>query len=222
MQGETLMPKLRVHNLSISVDGYASGPEQSPDNPLGVGGEALHEWVFATRRGRQMLGMDGGDEGIDDTFIAQGDAGIGATIMGRNMFGPIRGPWGSEAWTGWWGDNPPYHHPVFVLTHHPRESIPMPGGTTFNFVTDGIEAALERAFDAADGADVRLGGGAATVQQYLHARLIDEMHVAIVPILLGSGERLFDHLDRGLIGYECVEFVSSPSVAHVRFRRTAK
>jgi dihydrofolate reductase len=216
------MPKLRVHNLAISLDGYAAGPNQSLDNPLGVGGPGLHEWAFATRTGRQMHGMDGGDEGLDDEFVAQGDVGIGATIMGRNMFGPIRGPWGSDQWTGWWGDNPPYHHPVFVLTHHPRPSVTMQGGTTFHFVDDGIEAALERAFNAANGDDVRVGGGAATVQQYLRAGLIDEMHVVIVPILIGSGERLFDHLDDGPDGYECVEFVSSPSVAHVRFSRAPR
>jgi dihydrofolate reductase len=217
------MSKLRVHNLAISLDGYAAGPDQSLDNPLGVGGPALHEWVFKTRTGRQMFGTDsGGDEGLDDEFVAQGDAGIGATIMGRNMFGPIRGPWGNDEWTGWWGDNPPYHHPVFVLTHHPRPSVTMKGGTTFHFVDAGIEAALERAFAAAGGNDVRVGGGASTVQQYLGAGLIDEMHVVIVPILLGSGERLFDHLDRATGGYQCVEFVSSPSVAHVRFSRTPK
>jgi len=216
------MPKLRVHNLTISLDGYAAGPNQSLDNPLGVGGPGLHEWAFATRTGRQMHGMDGGDEGLDDDLVAQGDVGIGATIMGRNMFGPIRGPWGSDQWTGWRGDNPPYHHPVFVLTHHRRPSITMQGGTTFRFVHDGIEAALEQAFNAADGKDVRIGGGAATIQQYLRAGLIDDMHLAIVPILLGSGERLFDHLDGGPDGYECVEFVSSPSVAHVRFSRAQK
>jgi len=213
------MPKVRVHSFTISLDGYVAGPDQSLDNPLGVGGTRLHEWAFATRSGRQMHGMDGGDEGLDDEFVAQGDVGIGATIMGRNMFGPIRGPWGNEEWTGWWGDNPPYHHPVFVVTHHPRPSITMQGGTTFHFVADGIEAALEGAFNAADGDDVRVGGGAATIQQYLRAGLIDEMHLAIVPILLGSGERLFDHLDGGPEGYECVEFVGSPSVAHVRLSR---
>jgi dihydrofolate reductase len=168
-----------------------------------------------------MHGMDGGAaESVDDEFIARGDVGIGATIMGRNMFGPIRGPWGSEEWTGWWGDNPPVHHPVFVLTHHPHPSIPMQGGTTFHFVDDGIEVALKKAFQAADGQDVRLGGGASTIQQFLRAGLVDEMHVAIVPILLGGGERLFDHLE-GAPRYECAEFVSSPSVAHVRLVRSA-
>src|ERR1700682_620418 len=212
------MPKLRVHNLAMSVDGYAAGPNQDVDNPLGVGGPGLHEWIFATRTGRRMLAMDGGDEGLDDRFLAEGDQGIGATVMGRNMFGPIRGPWNDEQWAGWWGDDPPYHHPVFVLTHHPRASIAMQGGTTFHFVTDGIQAALERAFDAANGSDVRLGGGVATIQQSLRAGLIDEMHVAIVPVLLGGGERLFDHLE-GPAAYQCVEFVSSPSVSHVRLAR---
>ena len=215
------MPKLRVHNLAMSVDGYVAGPDQSIDNPLGVGGPKLHEWVFATRTGRRMmLGVDGGEEGVDDRFMARGDVGIGATIMGRNMFGPVRGPWGDDEWTGWWGDDPPYHHPVFVLTHHARPPIPMQGGTTFHFVTDGIEAALERAFDAANGDDVRLGGGASTVQQYLRAGLVDELHVAIVPILLAGGQRLFDNLDGGPEGYECVEFAGSAAVAHVRFART--
>lgn len=213
------MPKLRVHNLAMSLDGYVAGPDQSLENPLGVGGPRLHEWVFETRAGRQMFGLEGGNDGVDNDFIARADEGIGATIIGRNMFGPIRGPWPNEDWTGWWGDTPPYHHSVFVLTHHPRPSIPMQGGTTFHFVTDGIEAALERAFAAANGKDVRLGGGAATVQQYLRAGLVDELHLAIVPILLGSGERLFDHLAGGPQGYRCDELVSSPSVAHVRLVR---
>jgi dihydrofolate reductase len=213
------MPKLRVHNFSLSLDGFAAGPDQDVDNPLGVGGTRLHEWVFDTRYGREMLGEEGGAPGVDNDFLVQGDAGIGATIMGRNMFGPIRGAWGGEEWTGWWGDNPPYHHQVFVLTHHPHPSIPMEGGTTFHFVDEGVEAALERAFDAADGQDVRLGGGVATIQQYMRAGLLDELHVAIVPVLLGSGERLFDKLDGGEQGYECVEFVGSSEVAHARLAR---
>jgi dihydrofolate reductase len=215
------MQKLRVHNFAISLDGYGAGPGQDVDNPLGIGGPLLHEWVFETRAWRERQGEEGGDEGLDNKFIAAGDAGIGATIMGRNMFGPIRGQWKDEGWKGWWGDNPPYHHQVFVLTHHAQAPITMEGGTTFNFVTDGIEAALERAFEAANGKDVRLGGGAATIQQYLRPGLVDEMHVAIVPVLLGKGERLFDHLDGGPIGYECVELVSSPSVVHVRFAKSA-
>jgi dihydrofolate reductase len=214
------MPKLRVHNLSISLDGYVAGPNQDVDNPLGVGGPKLHEWVFATRTGNRMLGTDAGEEGLDDQFIVQGDVGIGATIMGRNMFGPVRGSWADDTWAGWWGEDPPYHHEVFVLTHHPRSPIAMKGGTTFYFITDGIEAALKRAFEAANGRDVRLGGGAATIQQYLRAGLIDEMHLAIVPVILGSGERLFDHVDASA-GYECVEFVNSPSVCHVRIARRA-
>jgi dihydrofolate reductase len=216
------MPRLRVHNFTISLDGYGAGPDQSVDHPLGVGGNRLHTWAFKTRAGRAMLGQAGGDEGVDNDFWTRGDEGIGATIMGRNMFGPIRGPWGSDEWRGWWGDNPPYHHPVFVLTHHPRPPITMEGGTTFNFVDDGIEAALERAFDAAGGQDIRLGGGVATIQQYLRAGLIDEMHVAIVPILLGDGERLFDNLDAGAESYKCDEFVCSPAAAHATFSRTAR
>jgi len=215
------MPKLRVHNFSISIDGYGAGPDQNVDNPLGVGGPDLHEWVFETRFGREMQGMEGGLEGLDNQFLIKGDEGIGATVMGRNMFGPIRGPWNDDSWTGWWGDDPPYHHPVFVLTHHPRAPITMQGGTTFNFVNDGIEAALERAFEAADGQDVRLGGGVATIQQCLRAGLIDEMHVAIVPVLLGGGERLFDNLDGSTAGYKCVELVSSASVVHSRFVRNS-
>jgi dihydrofolate reductase len=212
------MSKLRVHNFTTSLDGYGAGPDQSLDNPLGVGATGLHEWVFATRSGRRMTGTPGGDEGLDDDFVAQGDVGIGATIMGRNMFGPIRGPWEGDPWTGWWGENPPFHHPVFVLTHHMRPSITMEGGTTFHFVDDDIESVLDQAFSAAAGKDVRLGGGAATVQQFLRARLIDDLHLAIVPVLLGRGERLFDHLDGGPYGYECVEFVASPSVTHIRLR----
>jgi dihydrofolate reductase len=211
------MAKLRVHNMAMSVDGYAAGPDQSLDAPLGIGGARLHEWVFETRSGRRMIGEDGGSAGVDDRFFVEGQQGIGATIMGRNMFGPIRDEWGDSDWSGWWGDDPPYHHPVFVLTHHPHPPLSMQGGTTFNFVHDGIEAALERAMDAAGGADVRLGGGPSTVQQYLRAGLLDELHVAIVPILLGRGERLFDHVDGAPDGYECTERVSSPAVTHIRF-----
>ena len=214
------MPKVRVHNFSISLDGYGAGPDQGLDNPLGVGGEQLHEWAFRTRGGRQMLGQPGGEEGVDNDFWMRGDDGIGATIMGRNMFGPIRGPWGDDEWKGWWGDEPPYHHPVFVLTHHAHDPIPMEGGTTFSFVSEGIEAALERALEAADGSDVRIGGGVSTIQQYLRAGLIDEIHVPIVPVLLRDGERLFDNFDGALDRYECVDFVSSPGVAHARIAKT--
>jgi dihydrofolate reductase len=214
------MANVRVHNFSISLDGYAAGPDQSRDHPLGVGGERLHEWAFTTRSARRLFGYEGGESGIDDDFWVRGDEGIGATIMGRNMFGPIRGSWGDDTWSGWWGDEPPYHHPVFVLTHHQHAPMPMAGGTTFHFVTDGIEAALERALDAAGGADVRIGGGAATIQQYLRAGLIDELHLPVVPILLGGGERLFANLDGVPEGYECVELVCSSSVAHVRLARS--
>jgi dihydrofolate reductase len=214
------MAKLRVHSLAMSLDGFSAGPNQDVDNPMGIGGPRLHEWVFATRAGREMFGAgDGGSTGVDDAFIRAGFSGIGATIMGRNMFGPVRGDWKNEDWRGWWGDVPPFHHDVFVLTHHPRESFAMEGGTTFHFVTDGIDAALARAFDAAAGADVRLGGGAATIQEYLRAGLVDEMHVVIVPIVLGQGERLFDRLDEGLPRYECAELTSSDAVTHVRLVR---
>jgi dihydrofolate reductase len=212
------MPKLRVHNLAMSLDGFVAGPDQGIDNPLGVGGEELHEWVFETRTGRQMIGQEGGETGVDDDFVALGFDGIGPWIMGRNMFGPIRGDWGDENWTGWWGDDPPYHHPVFVLTHYAREPVVMQGGTTFHFVTDGIESALRQAREVAGDLDIRLGGGAATVRAYLRAGLVDEIHVPVVPILLGAGERLFD----GLTGYECVDLVASPRVAHVRMVRSAR
>jgi dihydrofolate reductase len=212
------MAKLRVHNIAMSLDGYAAGPAQDDRNPLGVGGEDLHTWMWETRTGRAMMGQEGGSTGVDDDFLRRGDEGIGATVMGRNMFGPIRGEWGDESWTGWWGDEPPYHHDVFVLTHHPRADVVMRGGTTFHFVTDGIQAALERAFAAAGGRDVRLGGGAATIREYLRAGLVDEMHVAVVPLLLRAGERL---LDEAAAGYEIAEFVPSPAVAHYRFAKTS-
>lgn len=216
------MAKLRVHDVAISLDGYMAGPDQSLESPLGKDAERLHEWVFATRTGRRLIGETGGDEGVDDQFLIEGQTGIGATIMGRNMFGPVRGPWLDSSWTGWWGEEPPFHHPVFVLTHHPRESLTMQGGTTFHFVDDSIESVLERAFDAADGSDVRLGGGASAIQQYLRARLVDEMHLTIVPILLGGGERLFDGPGIGADAYECTEVVSSPAVIHARFAKSGR
>ena len=211
------MPKLRVHNFAISLDGFGAGPNQDLDNPLGAGGRQLHQWAFATAT---FHGTEGGETGIDDDFIKLGETNIGATVMGRNMFGPVRGPWNSSDWKGWWGDEPPYHHPVFVLTHHAHDPIVMEGGTTFHFVTDGHEAALERAFDAARGADVRLGGGVATVREYLRLGLVDELHVAVVPVLLGRGERLFGDLGDALDRYERVEYVPSPAVAHMRLTRT--
>lgn len=212
------MARLRVHNLTVSLDGYAAGPDQGSDHPLGRGGEQLHDWAFATRTFRRTHGMEGGSSGIDDEFAARTTEGVGATIMGRNMFGPVRGPWPDASWTGWWGDDPPFHHPVFVLTHHAREPVRMEGGTTFHFVTDGIEAALEQAVAAADGLDVAVGGGPDTVRQYLCAGLVDEMHVAIAPVLLGSGERLFK--DDLTSTYELAEFAPSEAVTHVRLVRT--
>ena len=212
------MSKLRVSSFSVSLDGYGAGPDQSLDNPLGVGGEALHEWVFPTRTFRKMSGQDG-DTGTDDDFAARSFANVGAWILGRNMFGPVRGAWPDESWKGWWGDNPPYHCPVFVLTHHPRASIAMEGGTTFHFVTEGIHAALERAREAADGRDVRVGGGAATIRQYLQAGLIDEMHLAVSPVLLGSGEHLLGELDLLKLGYRVSEHVPMPKTTHVVFTR---
>jgi dihydrofolate reductase len=213
------MTKLRVHSFSISVDGYGAGPNQSVDNPLGVGAMALHQWAFATRTFQKMFGNEGGATGVDDDFAARGFSNIGAWILGRNMFGPIRGEWPDDSWKGWWGDNPPYHVPVFVLSHHARASIPMAGGTTFHFVTDGIEAALARAREAANGQDIRLGGGVATIRQYLRARLIDELHLAIAPTLLGSGEHLFGGLDAAALGYHCIEQVPSANVTHVILAR---
>jgi dihydrofolate reductase len=210
---------LRIHNLTVSLDGYVAGPGQSLEHPLGRGGERLHDWAFATRTFRAMHGMEGGAIGVDDDFAAAGHAGIGATIMGRNMFGPIRGPWGSAEWKGWWGDNPPYHHPVFVLTHHPRPPLEMEGGTTFHFVTGGIQDALDRARAAAADRDVLIGGGATTVQQYLRAGLVDEMHLVIVPVILGGGARLFDDI-AAMPGYECAQTASTPAALHVRLVRT--
>ncbi|MBF6173699.1 dihydrofolate reductase family protein [Nocardia blacklockiae] len=215
------MPALRAHNLSISLDGYLAGPDQGRDNPLGIGGEQLHEWIFETRFGREMTGEPGGSTGVDNDFGYAGEQNIGATIMGRNMFGPVRGEWPDHTWTGWWGPNPPYHHDVFVLTHHPRPSLKMEGGTTFHFVDDSPRAVLDRAFEAAAGKDVRLGGGAATVRQYLQEQLVDDLHLAVVPILLGGGERIFDGLGT-LPGYECTQLVSSERVTHVRFTKAER
>lgn len=213
------MSKLRVNCFSVSLDGFAAGPDQSLDNPLGVGGESLHNWFVPTRTFQQMHGKEDGTTGADDTFASRMTVNIGAWIMGRNMFGPIRGPWLDESWKGWWGDNPPYHSPVFVLTHHAREAVRMEGGTTFHFVTDGIEAALKRAFEAADGKDVQLVGGASTIRQYLCAGLVDEMHFAVSPILLGSGEHLFTGIDTVSLGYRCTEHVPTQNATHVVLTR---
>ncbi|PTX98520.1 dihydrofolate reductase family protein [Opitutus sp. ER46] len=219
MPTDTSSGRVRVHCFSLSIDGFGAGPDQTLEQPLGVGGGTLHEWFFPTRTFRQMTGEDGGSTGVDDAFAVRGFEGVGAWILGRNMFGPIRGDWPDGAWKGWWGDTPPYHCPVFVLTHHARAPLVMEGGTTFHFVTDGIHSALRQAREAAAGKDVRIGGGVATVQQYLRERLIDELHLAIAPTLLGSGERLFAGLDPVQLGYHCVEHVTTPSALHVVLRR---
>jgi dihydrofolate reductase len=208
-------------DITMSVDGFIAGPNPSLDDPLGRGGMPLHDWAIATAAWRERHGLEGGEENDDSKLVAESVARQGALIMGRRMFSGGSGPWEDDPnGDGWWGDDPPFRAPVFVLTHHAREPIQMEDGTTFHFVTDGIEAALQRALEAAGGRDVRIGGGVATLQQYLRARLIDELHLAIVPVLLGSGERLFDDLDGGPYGYECVEFVCSESVAHARLART--
>jgi dihydrofolate reductase len=209
------MSKLRVHCFGVSVDGFGAGPDQSLENPLGTGGEGLHEWFFPTRAFQKMIGKEDGATGIDNDFADRGFDGIGAWIMGRNMFGPVRGPWPDDQWKGWWGENPPYHTQAFVLTHYPRASIEMEGGTTFHFVTDGIHAALERAREAAGGRDVRVGGGAATIRQYLQAGLVDELHLAVSPVILGSGESLFNGLDLAKLGYRVSDHVTTPAAMHV-------
>jgi dihydrofolate reductase len=208
------MTKLRVHNFSISVDGYGAGPNQDLNNPLGVGGMALHQWFFPTRTFQRMNGRDGAT-GADDDFAARSFVNVGAWILGRNMFGPVRGPWPDDTWKGWWGRNPPYHVPVFVLTNHPRPSITMDGGTVFHFVADGINAALTRATEAAKGQDVQIGGGVDTIRQYLAAALIDEMHLVISPVLLGAGEHLLTGIDTPKLGYQCTQHVTTPSATHV-------
>jgi dihydrofolate reductase len=212
--------RLVVRSFSISLDGYGAGPAQDLHNPLGVGGPELFDWFFHTRTWRRMQGEAGGETGKDDDLAARGFEGIGAWILGRNMFGPVRGAWPDESWRGWWGDEPPYHTPVFVLTHHRRAPLAMKGGTEFRFVTEGIEAALEQARAVAGGKDVRLGGGAATIRQYLSASLIDELHLVISPVLLGGGEHLTHGLDLRALGYECVEHLAGTrAVAHVVLRR---
>jgi dihydrofolate reductase len=215
------MARLRVQGFTISIDGYGAGPDQSRDNPLGVGGEALHDWLVHTRTFERMQGGAGGSTGLDEDFAARGFANVGAWILGRNMFAPSRGPWPDDGWRGWWGENPPYHVPVYVLTSHPRESIVMKGGTVFHFVTDGVRTALNQAFAAADGKDVRLGGGVATIRQYLQARLVDEMHLAVAPVLLGSGEHLLAGLDLPELGYTCTERAASDKAMHVVMTKQA-
>jgi dihydrofolate reductase len=216
------MSKLRVNCFSISLDGFGAGRDQSLENPLGIGGMGLHPWMIGTKTFQQrVMGKDGGAAGPDDDFTRRGFENVGAWILGRNMFGPIRGAWPDSAWKGWWGDNPPYHCPVFVLTRHARASITMDGGTTFHFVTQGMHAALERAREAAQGKDVRLGGGVETIRQYLRAGLVDEMHLAVAPVLLGSGEHLLAGLDLLALGYRCTQHVTTPNAMHVVLERSA-
>jgi dihydrofolate reductase len=209
------MSKLRVSSFSISLDGFGAGPNQDLENPLGVGGKDLHKWIFGTQTFQKMFGDSVGSTGIDNDFAVRGFENIGAWILGRNMFGPIRGAWPDQEWKGWWGNNPPYHAPVFVLTHHSRAPIEMEGGTTFYFVTDGIASALKKAKEAAKGKDIRVGGGVATIREYLKAGLIDDMHLAISPLLLGSGEHLLQGIDLKKLGYRCIDHVSTETATHV-------
>ncbi len=209
------MSRLRVNCFSISFDGYSAGPDQSLENPLGLGAMQVFNWVFATQSHHQMTGQPGGETGMDNDLAERGFENVGAWILGRNMFGPVRGPWPDDSWKGWWGDNPPYHVPVFVLTHHARAPLTMQGGTTFHFVTDGIHSALQQAIEAANGKDVRLGGGASTIQQYLRARLIDEMHLVSSPVLIGRGESIFRDLDLPALGYELTHHIASPNATHM-------
>jgi dihydrofolate reductase len=213
------MRKLRVSSFAVSIDGFGAGPNQDLQHPIGAGGLALMEWFFETRTWKQMHGLEGGETGIDDDLAAEGLRGIGAWILGRNMFGPVRGPWPDDSWKGWWGDEPPYHTPVFVLTHHPRPHLAMKGGTEFRFVTGGIDEALQRAKEAAGDRDVRLGGGVSTIRQFLRAGLIDELHVAFRPVLLGKGESLLAGMDLPALGYECVRHVAGNRAMHVFLRK---
>lgn len=213
------MTRVRVESFTISLDGYGAGPNQDVNNPLGIGGTDLHQWLFPTRTlQRALFGKEGGTIGVDDDFAARGFENVGAWILGRNMFSPFRGRWRDMNWKGWWGDNPPYHVPVFIMTHHARPPIEMEGDTTFHFVTGGIRDALEKAREAAGGMDVRVGGGPNTIQQYLRESLIDELHIAIAPVLLGGGERLFEGVDLRALGYKCVEVVASEKATHVVLR----
>jgi dihydrofolate reductase len=215
------MSKLRVSSFAVSIDGFGAGANQDLANPIGVGGLALMDWFFPTRTWQHMHGNQGGETGVDDGIAAQGLAGLGAWILGRNMFGPIRGPWPDNNWRGWWGEEPPYHTPVFVLTHHARPPLKMAGGTEFQFVTDGIHAALQRAKDAAGNRDIRVGGGVSAIRQYLRAGLIDELHLAIRPVLLGVGEALWAGIDLPALGYESVKSVAGERATHVFLRKRA-
>ena len=214
------MSKVVVRSFAVSLDGFGAGTQQSLKHPLGVRGPELMEWFFPTVTFRKMNGMPGGETGIDDQIAAAGMEGIGAYILGRNMFGPVRGPWPDESWKGWWGEEPPYHVPTFVLTHHPRAPIPMKGGTEFRFVTEGIESALRQARQVAGAKDIRIGGGVSTIRQFLAAKLIDELHLAVRPIFLGEGENLFQGLDLRALGYQTVESKPGERAMHVIVRRS--
>jgi dihydrofolate reductase len=214
------MSRVRVLSFAVSLDGYAAGPDQSLQHPLGVNGPELMEWFFPTRMFRTMhAGQSDGETGIDNTMAERSFDNMGAWILGRNMFGPVRGPWPDESWKGWWGEEPPYHVPTFVLTHHARATLPMKGGTEFRFVTDGIHSALEQAKAAAGGRDVRIGGGTSTVRQYLQAGLIDDLHLTVRPVLLGAGENLFQGLDLRALGYQCERSVAGERATHVFLRK---
>lgn len=215
------MSKLKVQSFAVSLDGFGAGPDQDLENPLGIGGPDLMEWFFHSKAWRAMHGESGGETGVDNQMAEQGFANLGAWILGRNMFGPVRGPWPDDDWKGWWGDEPPYHVPVFVLTHHAREPLPMQGGTTFHFVTGGIHAALDAARQAAGERDIRLGGGVATVREFLAARLVDELHLAVRPVLLGRGENLWQGLDLRALGYACDRVVPGERATHVFLSRQA-
>jgi dihydrofolate reductase len=216
------MPKVRVHTFSVSIDGFSAGPNQSLENPLGVGGPGMFGWFFATRTFQAMHGQEGGSTDIDDSVAVRGFENVGAWILGRNMFGPIRGPWLDDSWKGWWGEEPPYHVPAFVLTHHAREPLVMKGGTTFHFVTGGIHEALDRAKEAAREKDVRIGGGVATIRAYLKAGLIDELQLSYSPVLLGSGESLFEGMDLPALGYREVKHIASPDAMHVTIAKQSR
>lgn len=216
------MTRVRVEGFTISLDGYGAGPNQDLANPLGLGGTELHQWLFPTRTFQRALFGADGTTGIDDDFAARGFRNVGAWILGRHMFGPVRGPWPDESWKGWWGDSPPYHVPTFILTHHPRSSLEMAGGTTFHFVTGGIHEALDRAREAAGDKDVRIGGGPHTIRQYLREGLVDELHIALSPVLLGRGEPLFEGIDLRALGYECVQIVASEKATHMVLQRVLR
>lgn len=215
------MSKVRISAFSVSLDGYSAGPNQSADSPLGVRGPELFQWFFSTRTWMQMHSLEGGSIGVDDEWARKGMENVGAWVLGRNMFGPVRGPWPDGSWKGWWGEEPPYHVPTFVLTHHPRGPLEMKGGTTFHFITEGPEEALRRAKEVAKGKDVRIGGGVSTVQQYLRARLVDEVHLAWRPVLMGSGENLFAGIDLHALGYSCTKHIAGENAVHVVLTKQA-